>query len=187
MLGEFCFWSSWLPYFAWLVHWAVSCFPKTQQGYTCGVDVGLVWCLGRRQGQMSVTGIPYPCKGTCGCWVAFLLWEGLSSFCFHLRACFIPPSSARERNLSPGKSHFLFYVGSADPEGRSLWTNCRINAVCVAAQFCLTFKCTLWAITGQSWGTREPWRSEVKNLNLLVCCFPCSPPPASTSPSMRLL
>lgn len=69
---------------------------------------------------MSVTGIPYPCKGTCGCWVAFLLWEGLSSFCFHLRACFIPPSSARERNLSPGKSHFLFYVGSADPEGRSL-------------------------------------------------------------------
>lgn len=52
MLSEFCFWSSWLPYFSWLVNWAVSCFPKTQQGYTCGVDVGLVWCLGRRQGAL---------------------------------------------------------------------------------------------------------------------------------------
>lgn len=41
-------------------------------------------------------------------------------FCFHLRACFIPPPSARERNLIPGQSHFLFKVGSADPEGRAL-------------------------------------------------------------------
>lgn len=73
------------------------------------------WEGGKGTPGMSVTGIPYPCKGTCESWVCLLLWEGSSCFCFQLRAGFIPPPSAGERNLSPGQSHFLFSVGSADP------------------------------------------------------------------------
>lgn len=58
--------------------------------------------------QMSVTGILYLCKGICESWVGLLLWEELSCFCFYLRACFIPPPSAGESNLSQGIGTLFF-------------------------------------------------------------------------------
>lgn len=158
---------------------AVPRFTETQQGEMQEVSVWLVWCLGRERGTplMNLTGIPVPAQvhvrvGFFCCYygenrlVSVFIWEPVS---YHfLGRCFSRWKESRSRAES--LIFFSWLVLLILKEGLSEQT-AGINAVSVCAQFCLTFKCTQWAITGQSWGIEGLFRSEVRTL---ICWFAAS-------------
>lgn len=82
----------------------MSRFPKTQQGYTCGVGVGLVWCLTRRKGALHTSVLrrfSIPAK-------VLVVVRRIVLFLFASGGCFVPPPSAAERTLIPGQVIFFF-------------------------------------------------------------------------------